>query len=512
MAQTERLKVNLVQGENRQQSVIRGQIEIPDAKPDLEQVLSKEVTTKVKETTVVPDKVIVNGVLAVQVMYVAFVPAQSVHTFEGDVPFTTFVDAPGAEPGADVYVDIRVEDINLTPSRKNPRRFDVSAVANVFVKVSEVEEMEILTETPPGNKALETRDITVEHMVGDKTTKQIIVSDTFEVPEEKPDVERVLKADATAGVTGTRLLANKVVVDGEVRLQVLYTAMEPEQSVHDLHHSIPFSNFLEVPDARPGMNVRVTAEVESVDVRPVVDPALSADVIVKLTAYVSETRTLENVPTRLQNETGYEKRKLKLDQQIGSAEKQVVLVSTQPVPEPKPLVTKIIESKVDQTNVVETKILDGKIVVRGSVEVKVVYVSDLPSQAVHAMHQTLNFSAFVEIPEAKPGMSVEVKVDAEYVNVEPKVDNVRLEVVLKVKSTVTTIMQTDVYVVSEITPPAPEPCPPVEYTVQSGDTLSKIAATHKTTVEMILAINPEIKDADSLSVGQKIMIPCPAMG
>jgi LysM repeat protein len=512
VAQTERLKVNLVQGENRQQAVIRGQIEIPDVKPDLDQVLSKEVTAKVKDSTVVPDKVIVSGVLSVQVMYVAFVPAQSVHTFEGDVPFTTFVDAPGAEPGGDVHVDIRVEDVSLTPSRKNPRKFDVNAVADVFVKVSEVEEMEILTETPSGNTALETKDITVEHMVGDKTTKQIIVSDVFEEPDEKPEVAKVLKAEATAEVTDTRLIDNKVIVDGEVRLQVLYTGFVPEQSVHDLHHTIPFSNFLDVPDARPGMNVKVSAEVESVDVRPVVDPALSADVIVKLTAFVSETRTLEDVPTRLKNETGYERRKLKLEQQIGTAEKQVVLVSTQAVPEPKPLVTKVIESKVDQIKIVETKILDGKVVVRGTVEVKVVYVSDLPNQAVHALHRSLDFSTFVEIPDASPGMSVEVDVEAEYINVEPRVDNLRLEVVLQVTPTVTNMTQTDVYVLGVTPEPTPTPCPPTEYIVRSGDTLGTIAAAHGTTVEMILEINPDITNPDVLTVGQRILIPCPAMG
>ncbi|MCL6638435.1 MAG: DUF3794 domain-containing protein [Firmicutes bacterium] len=534
MAQTERLKVNLVQGENRQQSVIRGRIEIPGAKPDLDQVLSNEVTPKVKDTTVVPDKVIVSGILSVQVMYVAFQPNQSVHTFEGDVPFTTFVDVPGAEPGADVHVEVEVEDVTLTPAKKNPRKFDVNAVADVFVKVSEIEEMEILTGTPPGNKALETKDITVEHMVGEKTIKQIIVSDTFDVPEveevqygstdggslvggetivvsKEPEVEKIIKADATAEVTETRLIAGKVLVDGEVHLQVLYTAMVPAQSVHDLQHTIKFSDFLEVPDAEPGMNVKVTAEVEDVNVQLVNDPALSADVIVKLTGYVTETRTLEDVPTQLENESGFVKRKLKIEQQIGSGKKQVVVIDTQPVPDGKPLLTKVLETRVDTTKITETKILDGKVIVRGYVEIKVVYVGDRPTQSVHALHRRLNFSTFVEIPDAKMGMDVDVEVNVEYVNVEPKGENVRVEAVLNVSATVTEMRQTNVYVPTGEEPEKPE-CPPTEYIVQPGDTLSKIASQHGVTVEMILAENPDIKDANVLEVGQKIMIPCAPKG
>lgn len=509
MAHTERLKVNLVQGENRKQAVIRGQIEIPNEKPDLDQVLSKEVTPKVKDTTVLPDKVVVNGVLSVQVMYVAFEPAQSVHTFEGDVPFTTFVDAPGAQPGAETYVEINVEDVSITPARKNPRKFDVNAVAEVFVKVFEVEEMEVLTETPPGNTALETRDITVEHMIGDKVTKQVIVSEKFDVPEEKPDVEKVIKVDAKAEITDTRLIANKVIVDGEVKLKVLYTAMNPQQTVHDLHHTIKFNDFLEVPDAQPGMNVKALAEVESAEVVSLMDPQLSADVIVKLTAYVSETRTLQNVPTELQNEAGFTKRRLKTEQQIGVAEKQVVVIDTKAVPEAKPDVDEVLESRVDKTKITEAKILDGKVIIRGEVEVKVVYVGAKPNQAVHALHRTLTFSAFVEIPGAKPGMHVDVKVDAEYINVETKPEGVRVEAVLKVKATVTDLRQVDVYVSGA---KVPEECKPTEYTVQSGDTLSNIAARYHTTVAMILAENPQIQDADTLVVGQTIKIPCAAMG
>lgn len=44
------------------------------------------------------------------------------------------------------------------------------------------------------------------------------------------------------------------------------------------------------------------------------------------------------------------------------------------------------------------------------------------------------------------------------------------------------------------------------YTVKSGDTLSGIAKAQKSTVAKLLKLNPEIKDADKISVGQKIRV------
>lgn len=44
------------------------------------------------------------------------------------------------------------------------------------------------------------------------------------------------------------------------------------------------------------------------------------------------------------------------------------------------------------------------------------------------------------------------------------------------------------------------------YVVRSGDTLSEIAASHKTSVAALMKLNPNIKDASKIYVGQKIIL------
>jgi hypothetical protein len=60
----------------------------------------------------------------------------------------------------------------------------------------------------------------------------------------------------------------------------------------------------------------------------------------------------------------------------------------------------------------------------------------------------------------------------------------------------------------EITP-VPAPSAQV-YVIKQKDTLSKVAKRFGITIEEILAANPEIKDADKISIGQQIIIPLPA--
>ncbi len=47
------------------------------------------------------------------------------------------------------------------------------------------------------------------------------------------------------------------------------------------------------------------------------------------------------------------------------------------------------------------------------------------------------------------------------------------------------------------------------YTVRSGDTLSAIAARYATTVQSLIAANSHIRNADTISVGQKLCVPAP---
>ncbi|WP_143598597.1 LysM peptidoglycan-binding domain-containing protein, partial [Tissierella sp. P1] len=58
------------------------------------------------------------------------------------------------------------------------------------------------------------------------------------------------------------------------------------------------------------------------------------------------------------------------------------------------------------------------------------------------------------------------------------------------------------------TTPPPTRCPSgsFAYTIKSGDTLYKLAITHNTTVEAIMAINPGI-NPNNLQIGQVICIP-----
>ncbi|HHW43822.1 MAG TPA: DUF3794 domain-containing protein [Desulfotomaculum sp.] len=510
---TEKLRVNQVVSENTHQVVVRGSASVPDPKPPVEKILSTDKTAKIKKIELVPNKAIVEGTLTLQIVYVAFEPAQSVHSMHAQLPFTTFVDLPGAQPGMDTRGKVTVEDISVSPHHGNPLKLDVAAVLSVFVKVTEMRDIDVVTQCPSG-ATCETERLTVSNVVASET-RQVIVSDDFDVPQDKPAVEKILDVNATAEITGTRLIKDKVIVDGTVTVQVLYVAALPEQPVHQLHRSFRFSDFVEVPGATPDMDVRVDAVVENADVEPlqaVCCNRLRADVVLKLTAFVSEPREI-TVLTRV---SGIQVTmvKLRIDHVVGEGAVQVVLRDVFETPDPKPAVEKILSTSVEKTRVTETKIISDKVIIRGYVDVQVVYVAAGSDQPVHAMHRRVHFRTFVEIKGAQSGMDVEVRPVVEFMTASAEGCEVTLELVLKVTVKVSQSLQREVAI--SVTPaPTPTPiCPPgqtISYTVQAGDTFWSIAQKYNTDVNAIINANPG-KTPENLLPGDVISVPCVAKG
>lgn len=112
---------------------------IPDAKPDIEQILKVLIDAKVTSTRVVITptgtstgglvltgaKLIVEGIVRQKITYVAATPEQSVHVAEFDLPFSTFIVLPALTvpitPGIvnQINVEPFIEDVYV--NLENPR-------------------------------------------------------------------------------------------------------------------------------------------------------------------------------------------------------------------------------------------------------------------------------------------------------------------------------------------------------------------------------------------------------
>ena len=138
---------------------------------------------------------------------------------------------------------------------------------------------------------LEKELVRVQEVLGDSKS-QGIVREIVDIPEEKPLAREILDFSSTPEVSRVIVAPGKVIVDGTIAQRIIYEPlMDPTQTVHTLHFTVPFSEFVVLPEAKPGMTARVSVDVEhaSFEVPPAGEPIMVTKIIV-LTARVFRTR------------------------------------------------------------------------------------------------------------------------------------------------------------------------------------------------------------------------------
>ncbi|MGQ9754794.1 MAG: SPOCS domain-containing protein [Desulfotomaculales bacterium] len=254
-----KVRVEEVIAAGEAQVVISEQLTIPAAKPDIAEVLDVLADVTITNKEVLTDKVVVEGVLTLQVIYVAALPGQPVHHAHVQAPFVEFIEVPGAEPDMHVDVQVRIEDVS--GRRKSARELAVDAVLSVKAEGTATRELTVVVHIQ-GHPELKKIRLFLAQVVGE-AVQQVVLRETGRIPDQKPPAQKVLDVFVhSVEVTETEILANKVIVRGAVEVKVTYVSTAVDQPVHAFEERITFNVAVPIPGAKPDMTVQVTVTVE----------------------------------------------------------------------------------------------------------------------------------------------------------------------------------------------------------------------------------------------------------
>ncbi|MGX4601788.1 DUF3794 domain-containing protein [Faecalimicrobium sp. JNUCC 81] len=142
---------------------------------------------------------------------------------------------------------------------------------------------------------------------------QMSVTETLNIPTQKPDMEQINSVNVSVNIirqeviqvpesptVNGELLPNlegkvstgrKIIVEGELCQKVVYTANDPEQSVHSAHFYVPFSSYIVVPKTLNLSDNPLATPVDSLNIQYQVNACIE-DVIVNM---VDERTILKQV-------------------------------------------------------------------------------------------------------------------------------------------------------------------------------------------------------------------------
>lgn len=302
----DKVKIEDVLGEAEEQVNVMANINLP---PGVEAVKIKSADAEVRNITteVLPNKVIIQGRLHKQVYYIDATTRQ-MFEFSFDEDFTTFVHLDGIDPSTDVTVNATLEYVKFDLT--SPTTANQSAIIKLVVRAVATKEITVVTDViGPGIDVVK-EILKAEHVVAEG--KQQVAVENTNITFPRP-ARKVAKVDTRIDINRaeSKLLPNKAVIIGNLHKQLFYVDV-CTNAVFETSVDEPFTTFVDVKGARPGMNVSYSRRVEHVDVtsqgalpRPedVCPPAVYAPenyrwkqtAIIEVKARITETKELNVV-------------------------------------------------------------------------------------------------------------------------------------------------------------------------------------------------------------------------
>ncbi len=302
----EKVRIEDVLGEAEKQVNVMANINLP---PGVNAVKIKSSDAEIRNisTQVLPNKIIIQGVLHKQVYYIDAATRQ-MFEFSFDEDFTTFVDLPGVEPRTAVNVNATLEYVKFDLT--SPTTANQSAIIRLVVRAVATREISVVTDVIGPSIDVVKEILKAEHVVAEG--KQQVAVENTNITFPRP-ARKIAKVDARINInrSESKILPNRIVVVGSLHKQIYYVDV-CTNAVWETHVDEPFTTFVEVKGVKPGMNVSYIRRVEHVDVNsqgplPTVEnscpPAVyvpenfrwKQTAIVEIQARVTETRELQVV-------------------------------------------------------------------------------------------------------------------------------------------------------------------------------------------------------------------------
>lgn len=341
----------------------------------------KEIRAEIRDLTVevIRDKVIIQGILHKQIFFVDLNGV--VRHIPEDVPFSTFIDVPGALPGMQAQVKVVIEHIKAELVA-NGRAVIQRVILQIFVKV--VDEVQFTVALNPAGPLVKAEEVVGENV------KQELVMNEFELPVAAIKIDDI---HAEIRITDTDVIRDKVIVQGIIHKQIFFVDVNNVE--RHVAEDVPFSTFLDVPGARPGDNVQVNAVIELVKRELITVPGTLLRQEVVFEIFVKVHRTIQ---VNIAIGSGP---LIKIPFVVGENTKQDLIVNDIALDVPA---IKVKEIQASLRNLKTVAIRD-KIVLQGILHKQIFYV-DVNNIERH-QGEDIQFSNFIDIPGAEPEHEVD---------------------------------------------------------------------------------------------------------
>lgn len=268
------------------------------------------------------------------------------------------------------------------------------------------------------------RDLLRLDQVVSEESSQALVEGEISIPENKIPIARILDISAEAIVSSREVIQDKVMVEGILRYDVLYIP-EDDTVIDSLDAEIGFTQYLDLPGAKPRMASRIKLNVEHVDYELISGRKINVKSVLDLSGQVSQVAEMEAV-TEFSGVEDVEvlRDSIRVTAIAGTGYSQTMIREDLELADSMPTIRKILRKNA-RVRINEKKAADNKVVVHGEVDLKLLYLCGDEDEPIQYLSHSIPFSHAVEIEGAYQGMEcwADVAVSEFYADARENINN-----------------------------------------------------------------------------------------
>lgn len=277
------------------------------------------------------------------------------------------------------------------------------------------------------------------HMNGLKCRSniQLTLDDDFNVPDVKPDIEKIMKEQGTIILYEITPLNGKLRVKGAMQFRLLYMTAESERPVHSITGEIPFEELVNMDGLTGNDEVSIQCELEDLNTSLINSRKISVKSILSIRCCVNEIFDEETaVDVDDDNTMQLNHKNMQVTQLVVNKKDTLRINEDVRIPSGKSNIFEILYDEVKLQGV-ETRVLEDKINVKGDLVIFILYAGDDESSALQYFETEIPFHNVLDCNGCREDMipDIHVKIQKKDLQMKPDEDGeerlINCEVVLE---------------------------------------------------------------------------------
>ena len=501
--QKEKLCVNRIVGQKKEAIEARGDIIVPDIKPDILSAIEANGNICIYKKEILEGKIKIEGTVNTYIIYLADDENGETRSLSTDIDFSEVINFDGCN--SSMILDENLVVRNIECKVLNGRKISVNINIDVDIKLYSNSDIDIITNLENMDDVQMLRNsFQINSIVGMGTNK-VSTKENCKILEGD-NLAEILSVELSFINKDVKISYNKLLAKADLYVKIMY--LTENNNINVIENNLPLMGFIDVQNINENNICDVKYKMKNIIIKPnnSDENSIYVEAEADILGFVYETKNIELLedlysPTRNLEFTSKEIQTISNKQNLRAECNVRERINL------KELSNNKIYNVEVRPIITSPNILNGKVVYDGELELIFMFEANAPGK-INVQKQTVQFNYTMEINGVDNKTEIETQLEIlnkEFIVLSDGGIDCRVDLVFNVSSA----KMININIIDELEESNENPSniySMVIYFVKSGDTLWKIAKKFRSTVQEVVDVN-EIENPNKIDVGMQLFIP-----